>query len=52
MSVASRTVMMVAPAHHSNTAVSMTGHPCLASVRCPLPGVLSYGQKLREDDVE
>ena len=51
MAVASRVVMMVVPAHHSITPASVTGRPCLASVRHPSPGVLSYRQGLREEDV-
>jgi hypothetical protein len=44
-------VMMVISAHHSITPASVIGWSCLTSVRHPSPGVLSFEQRLRGEDV-
>ena len=51
MNIASRAIMMASPAHYSITPAGVTGWLRLTAVRRPSPGVLSFRQKLRGEDV-
>ena len=50
-SVDSRAVMMASLVDYSITPAGVTGRLRLAAVRHPSPGVLSFRQKLRGEDV-